>query len=245
MNGINRVFTIMFWVAFFLVGVYPLIMWIVMATACRPVSFFWRQYAGATDGSCIQVLDFFLAFGIVNMIVDVFILIVPIPLIMRLQMNTRKKISVSGIMLLGSLVCVASIVRIRYLFLLTTAVDVSWTLGPAFAWSSLEPSIAMISACLPTFAPLFRSLRNKESNSGSNQNYMGRTGGQKNLGNQSSVGTTAAFRNTKTPYIRFDDDEMELTAKTAAVETDSVSRTSSDNKMTGITVKREYHLDRD
>lgn len=133
MNGVNRVFGIMFWIAAFLVGVYPIIMWIVMACACQPMSFYWRQYAGATDGVCIDSLMFFLAFGIVNMIVDVFILVVPIPLIMQLQMNTRKKVSVSGIMLLGSFICVASIIRIHYLFILTTSLDVSWTLGPAFA----------------------------------------------------------------------------------------------------------------
>lgn len=99
----GKPFVIAFWMATFFTCVYPFIMWIVMACACRPLSFYWRQYTGATDGKCIQVLTFYLAFGIVNMINDIFVLVVPIPRITRLQMNKRKKASVAGIMLLGSL----------------------------------------------------------------------------------------------------------------------------------------------
>lgn len=58
-------------------------------------------------------------------------------------------------------VCVASIIRIYYLKQLTTGSDITWILEPAFAWSNLEPSVAIISACLPTFGPLFYSLRSK------------------------------------------------------------------------------------
>lgn len=78
-------------------------MWTVMAAACRPVSFYWRQYAGATDGYCIDVLEFYLVFGIINMVNDIIILAVPIPRILRLHMNKKKKASIAGIMLLGSL----------------------------------------------------------------------------------------------------------------------------------------------
>jgi hypothetical protein len=99
----KRLFTIMYYTAVVLTTSYPIIMWVVMACACRPMSFYWRQYSGATDGTCIEVLSFYLAFGIVNMINDIIILFVPIPRIMHLQMNNRKKMSIVGIMLLGSL----------------------------------------------------------------------------------------------------------------------------------------------
>ncbi|OHW92527.1 integral membrane protein, partial [Colletotrichum incanum] len=122
-----------------------------MACACRPVSFYWTQYLGA-KGSCINVSLFFLLLGIVNMFNDIVILLVPVPRIWELQMNKRTKTSIIGIMLLGGF-----IVRIYYLNGLFQNVDVTWWMGPSFAWSSLEPSVAVISACLPTFAPLFRT----------------------------------------------------------------------------------------
>ncbi|KAK6615436.1 integral membrane protein pth11-like protein [Botrytis cinerea] len=200
---INRVFTIMYWAATFFTCIYPIIMWIVMAAACRPLNFFWMQYAGATEGQCIDYLLFFLVFGIVNMINDVIILIVPIPRILKLRMNKRKKFSVAGIMLLGSFVCVASIVRIYYLTLLTSAIDITYILGPAFGWSSLEPSVAIIGACLPTYAPLFRGIRNVGSNTGTSQkgsHHMNLSQPQKFLKQQS--------------HFRIEEsDEVELTNK--------------------------------
>ncbi|KAM3069088.1 hypothetical protein ACMFMF_009053 [Clarireedia jacksonii] len=201
MMAINRIFTIMYWIATFFTCVYPFIMWIVMAVACRPLNFFWMQYAGATEGKCINYLMFFLVFGIVNMVNDVIILIVPIPRILKLHMNKRKKFSVAGIMLLGSFVCVASIVRIYYLTRLTTGIDITYILGPAFAWSSLEPSVAIIGACLPTFAPLFRGIRNKSSNSSGKGSHL------------VNLSQTPNFLKQQSHFRIEDSDEVELTNK--------------------------------
>lgn len=78
-------------------------MFITMAVACRPLSHYWGQYLGDTNGTCINVSLFYLVFGIINMVIDVVILLSPIPRIITLQLNKRKKVSVIGIMLLGSL----------------------------------------------------------------------------------------------------------------------------------------------
>ncbi|PQE09656.1 integral membrane protein [Rutstroemia sp. NJR-2017a BVV2] len=198
---INRIFTIMYWGATFFTCAYPLIMWIVMAAACRPLNYFWTQYAGATEGKCINTLLFFLVFGIVNMVNDVIILLVPIPRILKLHMNKRKKVSVAGIMLLGSFVCVASIVRIYYLTKLTTAIDITYILGPAFGWSSLEPSVAIIGACLPTFAPLFRGIRNKGSNSSGKGSHL------------VNLSATPNFLKQQSHFRIEESDEVELTNK--------------------------------
>lgn len=78
-------------------------MFVVMAVACRPVSYFWTQYQGATGGTCIDYLAFYVIYGGINLLNDVIILLVPIPRIIKLHLSWRKKISVVGIMLLGSL----------------------------------------------------------------------------------------------------------------------------------------------
>ncbi|KAH6648816.1 hypothetical protein BKA67DRAFT_373382 [Truncatella angustata] len=240
----SRPFVITFWTAAFFTCSYPIIMWITMACACRPMSFYWRQYAGATDGKCIDVLLFFLVFGIINMVNDVVILVVPIPRIVRLHMNKRKKVSVAGIMLLGSFVCVASIVRIYYLKRLTIEADVTWILGPAFGWSSLEPSVGIIAACLPTYAPLFRSIRDKSTNSGKgtgSNGYMSGNGTSRR-GNQSQA---ASFMHGQS-HFRIEDDEIELTGKKRHMrgngsQADTMSRNSSENDH-GITVKTQIQV---
>ncbi|GKT40187.1 satratoxin biosynthesis SC1 cluster protein 4 [Colletotrichum spaethianum] len=203
-----------------------------MACACQPVSFYWNQYLGA-KGSCINVSLFFLLLGIVNMFNDIVILFVPVPRIWELQMNKRTKTSIIGIMLLGSFVCVASIVRIYYLNGLFKNVDVTWWMGPSFAWSSLEPSVAIISACLPTFAPIFRTCmgRVKSSRNSPYPYPSERSGGpsgtgglrsQQNNGKHARNGVNGfALGRSGAGHSKLEDDEVELTYKTTCGDTTS------------------------
>ncbi|KAK0376062.1 hypothetical protein CLIM01_06585 [Colletotrichum limetticola] len=147
---------------------YPIIIWTTMANACRPLSFYWNQFVGE-QGRCIDINSFYLALAIINMVNDIIVLLIPIPQILKLQMSGRKKAAVCSIMLLGSLppssVCVASIVRITHLSTFSRALDITWQMGPVFIWSAIEPSIAIVSACLPHLAPLRRLVRHKISSS--------------------------------------------------------------------------------
>nr|XP_036586768.1 pth11-like integral membrane protein [Colletotrichum truncatum]KAF6797325.1 pth11-like integral membrane protein [Colletotrichum truncatum] len=147
---------------YFLSISYPIIIWGTMGTACKPLSFYWNQFIG-TKGKCIDLNTFYLALGIINMLNDVIILLIPIPQILKLQMSGRKKFAVCTIMLLGSFVCVASVVRIWFLHKLSIAIDITFAMGNVFIWSALEPSVAIVSACLPHLAPLSHLVRRKIS----------------------------------------------------------------------------------
>ncbi|KAH6977356.1 hypothetical protein BKA56DRAFT_732660 [Ilyonectria sp. MPI-CAGE-AT-0026] len=206
----RSLFSILYWVAFFLATSYPVILWVIMATACRPISFYWNQYAGA-EGQCINIKSFLLALGIINMLNDIMILTVPIPRILELQLSKKLKASTIGIMLLGGFVCIASIVRIYYIYQFSRKIDATWWMGPTMAWSSIEPSIAIVSACLPTFAPLFRF--NRPHRSGSNPYYI-------------SDKTVASRKGTQVATV--EDDEVELTCKVVA--RDAASSQGSDSK---------------
>lgn len=46
--------------------------------------------------------------------------------------------------------------RIHYLSKFMSAADVTWLMGPVFIWSTIEPSVAVVCACLPHLAPLAR-----------------------------------------------------------------------------------------
>ncbi|KAF2087454.1 hypothetical protein K490DRAFT_73821 [Saccharata proteae CBS 121410] len=216
--GRNYIFTIPCYLACFLNAIYPIIMWSVMGAACKPVSFYWNSYIGYTDGKCINVNQFFLALGITNMLNDVLILIIPIPQVWRLQLPTKKKISVVAILLLGGFVCVASCIRIYYLTIWDNAVDLTWAAGPVFIWSSIEPAMGILSACLPTLGPLFLWTKEKSFGSSGNNRYSQTP----NLGSEnqhwqrkSKIGANTSFNNSR--YLRGDrsfsqeEDEIKLT----------------------------------
>lgn len=54
-------------------------------------------------------------------------------------------------------VCVASIVCIYFMTLLSRSLDITWIMGDVFIWSSVEPCIGIVCACLPTLQPLLKS----------------------------------------------------------------------------------------
>lgn len=50
----------------------------------------------------------------------------------------------------------ASIVRIWVLVQYTRSTDVTWAMGTLFIWSTIEPAVAIVTACLPHLAPMFK-----------------------------------------------------------------------------------------
>ncbi|RYP70557.1 hypothetical protein DL771_005376 [Monosporascus sp. 5C6A] len=161
--------------AAFLSIAYPISIWGVMAGACKPINFFWNQFKGA-EGKCIDINTPFMVLTVANMVNDIIVLLVPIPEILQLQMSNRKKAGVTGIMLLGAFVCVASIVRIWAFAEYINSIDLTWNLAGIFLWSSIEPAVAIISACLPVMRPLVRLGRDKittksGSHGGSSNNW--------------------------------------------------------------------------
>ncbi|OGM51082.1 hypothetical protein ABOM_000376 [Aspergillus bombycis] len=151
-------------VGFFLTLSYPVIVSVTMGNSCNPLSYFWSQFSGGT-GKCIDTNTLFLASGILNMVNDIVVLLVPFPQITRLQMNSRKKIAICAILALGSFGCIASVVRIYFVHQFGQSADVTWMMGPLFIWSTIEPAVAIVCACLPHLAPLARLAHIKLSSS--------------------------------------------------------------------------------
>ncbi|KAF7587763.1 hypothetical protein BBP40_006723 [Aspergillus hancockii] len=156
----NRIFNLhysLYFVMFFILG-YFLAVVITINVACHPIPYFWEQYTSpqTTTGTCIDIPRFFFGNGIAAVLVDIMILAVPVPVIWNLQMPKSQRMAVISILLLGSFVCVASIVRIIFLGRNTHSHDATWTIAPVFVWSCVEPSIGIVCACLPTLSPLFR-----------------------------------------------------------------------------------------
>ncbi|GAQ45190.1 hypothetical protein AtubIFM55763_006651 [Aspergillus tubingensis] len=131
--------------------------------SCQPVSYFWTQYENPLGGYVrYDIYPFYIAHAVANMAGDLLILLVPIPLVWRLKLRVGQKIQILSIFLLGGFVCVASAIRIYY-FTFINDVDVTWNLGNVFIWSSVEPSIGIVCACLPVLQPLFRTIINRRS----------------------------------------------------------------------------------
>lgn len=82
---------------------------IVKIRICDPISRFWDQ---TVDGTCLDQTAIILADAVVSVVSDLIILILPLPLTMSLQMPSRKKLRVIGLLGAGGLAVAASIIRL-------------------------------------------------------------------------------------------------------------------------------------
>ena len=69
---------------------------------CAPIHYFWDR-TPATGRCPVDVQKFFDGQAIPNIVTDAILLILPLPLIWRLQLPASQKVALSGIFLLGSL----------------------------------------------------------------------------------------------------------------------------------------------
>ncbi|KAI4190252.1 MAG: hypothetical protein L6R41_000922, partial [Letrouitia leprolyta] len=121
---------------------------------CTPVAFIWDFTI--PGGHCINLIALSRFTSISNTITDILILSLPIPIILNLHMNRTKKIGVCGVFLLGGFVCIASIVRFIYLQQLNR-MDPTFTNINAGIWTTVEPCIGIVSACLPIMTPILHT----------------------------------------------------------------------------------------
>lgn len=89
---------------------------------CYPISSTWDT---SVQGHCIDYGLVTLIFGILNIIIDVAMLVYPMPLVWRLQMSTRRKILLSLAFTSGSIACVVTVVRLPYVKNIVTSTDPS------------------------------------------------------------------------------------------------------------------------
>ncbi|KAI4277218.1 MAG: hypothetical protein LQ337_001932 [Flavoplaca oasis] len=103
---------------------------------------------------CINVQKYFVISGSINTFTDFALLAMPIPILWRLRTGKPQKLLLTGIFTVGLIVCVVSIVRLVILANVDQS-DITWNYVPAAIWSAAEPSVAVVSACLPSLRPLF------------------------------------------------------------------------------------------
>ncbi|KAF5003104.1 hypothetical protein FDECE_10339 [Fusarium decemcellulare] len=122
---------------------------------CVPVAKFWNP---ALPGRCLDYLTVWYVMAGYNLVTDIAIFCLPLPVIRSLQLPRKQKGMLFGVFCLGFFTCIISIIRIRTLKVAASTKDPNWDNVDAAIWSFLEVAIAIIAACLPTLRPLFSRL---------------------------------------------------------------------------------------
>ncbi|KAI9647950.1 hypothetical protein NHQ30_004340 [Ciborinia camelliae] len=136
---------------------------------CNPILAGWETYE---NGSCLSIITLYLASAPVNIITDLTILVLPIPVLTGMQLPQRQKVILVFTFLLGIFVTIVDVVRIYYLQQasndLQTSVVAHSKLGVgenfafnaslAFMWSAVEVNVGIVCACIPNLKPLMKRI---------------------------------------------------------------------------------------
>ncbi|EXK76372.1 hypothetical protein FOQG_18886 [Fusarium oxysporum f. sp. raphani 54005] len=123
---------------------------------CHPVEMAWD--ITISDGSCIDRMAYFIAILALNVTTDLFMLVLPIPMLWKVKMPKRQKLGLIGIFMTGSFVCVVGFLRIKSLVSLMGLNDLTWHLVDGYVWVVIEMNTGIICACLPFMKPFLKQV---------------------------------------------------------------------------------------
>ncbi|KAI4276013.1 MAG: hypothetical protein LQ337_002788 [Flavoplaca oasis] len=152
-----RIFGVVRWFRYLLAAVWAIVLLyfiiclFVAVFECKPVAFYWDK--SIENGTCIDQKRFYRWNGVSNLLIDFLIWMLTLPLVWRLHLSLRQKLSLSFVLILGLLACTASIVRV-VAFDQVELEDITYTLVTASVWTATEQSLGIVCACLPTIRPL-------------------------------------------------------------------------------------------
>ncbi|KZL78094.1 CFEM domain-containing protein [Colletotrichum tofieldiae] len=103
--------------------------------ACQPLNFFWSGWTGEMKGKCFNLNAFVLCHGVFNVVLDLWMLILPATQLYSLRMKLGKKIGVMLMFGVGILISltIVSAYRIKTLMVFATSYNVTgWFFFPSF-----------------------------------------------------------------------------------------------------------------
>ncbi|KXX74578.1 hypothetical protein MMYC01_209686 [Madurella mycetomatis] len=130
--------------------------------ACMPFDAHWAPLE-VQKAQCIDKEPLFLWVNFPNIVTDVVMLILPLPIVWKLQTPFQLKVALTATFLIGSMGLVASILRFRSFADSNSFIDVTYTAVELLIWTLVEPGIYLISACLLMSRPLLDKFSQKFS----------------------------------------------------------------------------------
>ncbi|UPX15287.1 uncharacterized protein EKO05_0005741 [Ascochyta rabiei] len=146
----TRKFRVACWCVFAVVICYTI--WTVFGSifACVPVQAFWTK----ERARCIDQFAMWFTNAAINILTDFATVVLPMPVIQRLQLGKRQKSALIAIFAVGGFVCIVSILRLQSLVAISNSKDQSYDNPAAATWSSVEANVGIICSCLPLLRPL-------------------------------------------------------------------------------------------
>lgn len=120
---------------------------------CIPISDFWNLDLEVRKENCLPEGPVWYSNAAIQILTDVVILVLPMPLLSSLHLPLRQKAGIMIVFGLGIFVIATSSARLYELSTMIGRRDFTRTNAEAAVWSSLEANVSIICACLPPLHP--------------------------------------------------------------------------------------------
>ncbi|OTB07811.1 hypothetical protein M426DRAFT_317702 [Hypoxylon sp. CI-4A] len=135
-----------------IIGCYSIVAALVESLACRPLEGIINE---SLDAVCYDSYPAYITLSSLNIGIDIIILLLPIPLVLRMQLPRRQKISVILLFATGIVVCCVALKRVTYIPVLEASEDYDWDSVPDMILCFIEVNFGIICASVPAVRPFF------------------------------------------------------------------------------------------
>ncbi|KAI1273791.1 50S ribosomal protein L36e [Xylaria sp. FL0933] len=179
---------------------------------CTPISYIWTGWTGETKGRCLNFNAFAWSHAVTSIAQDLWIIALPIPSLLKLQLGTRRKVHLIFMFSVGLAITVVSVVRLTTLVQFATTTNPTYDSVTTAYWSVLEAYVSIICCCLPSVRSLLRTMSPScfgSSNDPNSQSYkLSRTP----MNNSRVINKTVTHQISYTPRSN-ESDDIELVEK--------------------------------
>ncbi|KAI1806828.1 MFS general substrate transporter [Daldinia bambusicola] len=168
----QKVLRLASWAVLVIVNLAGAVLTLINIFQCRPVQAAFDPYPDTSY--CIPLLTEFICSAPVNVVTDLAILALPLPVLTSMRLPRRQKVILIFTFALGIFVTIVDVVRIYYLEQAINQVSATissnpeatfgdssqfaWNASFSLMWSAVEVNVGIICACIPTLKPLVRRI---------------------------------------------------------------------------------------
>ncbi|CRK09486.1 hypothetical protein BN1708_002171 [Verticillium longisporum] len=121
----------------------------IAAFQCKPISYYWTSWDGEHQGHCLDINAIVWANAGITIVLDFWMLTLPLSQITALTLHWKKKIGVTLMFCVGTFVTVVSILRLQTLVAFAKTRNPTWDQFGILTWSTIEINVGIICACMP------------------------------------------------------------------------------------------------
>ncbi|KAJ5943472.1 hypothetical protein N7516_003640 [Penicillium verrucosum] len=189
---ISCIVTVCYWLGFLFA----------FAFQCSPVRYNWTMWDGEHQGTCVNTNAMVVTAAALNIVLDVWIIALPIPKVLKLQASITTKIQVLLMFSIGFLITGVGIYRAVMLKLFATSTNPTWDNAPGGYWSVIEIDVGIFCLCMPALRSLLGRLFPSIFGTTKGASRVGQSSNQKRV---QTAGTSSGPNTSFVQLIEMDD----------------------------------------